>query len=187
MEGRTARPVKKNSRRRQGRYLLVWGGCDSDNCAQAWRFSSYFRSIETMPNTTILERLTFPAGEKIFAEGEQGDRAYIVESGAVEVYGTKDGQKVVYGTIGKGGIFGEMALIDDKPRMATARTAQPSTIIVISRNMFQEKLAHTDPFIRGLLKIFAGNIRAMSAKTGVAPAAPVPAQTAEAAADTPAH
>lgn len=118
---------------------------------------------------SVLDRQIFPAGQTIFKEGEQGERAYIVESGLVEVFTVKDGQKVVYGTIGKGGIFGEMALIDDKPRMATARAAQASTIIVISRNTFQEKLAHTDPFIRGLLKIFSGNIRAMSSKAAPPP------------------
>jgi CRP/FNR family cyclic AMP-dependent transcriptional regulator len=139
-----------------------------------------------MANTTILERQTFPVGEKIFAEGEQGDRAYIVESGMVEVYATKEGQKVVFGNIGKGGIFGEMALIDDKPRMATARAIQASTIIVISRAMFQEKLAHTDPFIRGLLKIFAGNIRAMSGKAAPPAAAPAPAPQASSDAVNPA-
>ena len=112
----------------------------------------------------LLDRQVFPAGETIFKEGEPGERAYIVESGLVEVFTHKDGQKLVYGTIGKGGIFGEMALIDDKPRMATARAVQASTIIVVSRNTFQDKLAHTDPFIRGLLKIFSGNLRAMSSK-----------------------
>ena len=133
-----------------------------------------------MANATILERQIFPAGEKIFAEGETGDRAYIVESGMVEVYATKEGQKVVFGNIGKGGIFGEMALIDDKPRMGTARAVQACTIIVISRAMFQEKLSHTDPFIRGLLKIFAGNIRAMSSKTAPAAAAPAPQPSSDA-------
>ena len=134
-----------------------------------------------MANTTVLERQTFPAGDEIFAEGETGDRAYIVESGMVEVYVMKEGRKVVFGNIGKGGIFGEMALIDDKPRMATARAAQVSTIIVISRAMFQEKLAHTDPFIRGLLKIFAGNIRAMTSKPAPASAAaPAPQPSSEA-------
>ncbi len=123
---------------------------------------------------SVLDRLIFPAGEIIFKEGEQGERAYIVESGLVEVFTHKDGQKLVYGTIGKGGIFGEMALIDDMPRMATARAVQASTIIIVSRSTFQDKLAHTDPFIRGLLKIFSGNLRAMSNKASAAPKADAP-------------
>lgn len=127
-----------------------------------------------MANTVVLERQVLPVGETIFSEGEPGERAYIVESGVVEVFSMKDGKKVVFGTVGKGGIFGEMALIDDKPRMATARVIEASTIIVVSRTMFQEKLARTDPFIRGLLKIFAGNIRAMSGRSFASESAPAP-------------
>lgn len=140
-----------------------------------------------MSKSVVLERQTLSVGETIFSEGESGERAYIVENGVVEVFSMKDGKKVVFGTISKGGIFGEMALIDDKPRMATARVIEASTIIVISRNMFQEKLARTDPFIRGLLKIFAGNIRAMSGRNvpteshpAPLPAAPLEAEPAAA-------
>ena len=64
-----------------------------------------------------------------------------------------------------------MALVDDHPRMATARAAEATTFIIITRKAFQQKLAKADPFIRGLLKIFASNIRAMSTSSG-APAAP---------------
>ena len=66
------------------------------------------------------------------------------------------------GTIPEGGIFGEMALIDNEPRMATARAVTGSTVIVVSRIMFQKKLSKTDPFITGLLKVFAQNLRAIS-------------------------
>ena len=58
-----------------------------------------------------------------------------------------------------------MALIDDFPCMATARAVEPTTYIVISRNLFEQMLGKSDPFIRGLLKIFAGNIRSMSTST----------------------
>ncbi len=46
--------------------------------------------------------------------------------------------------------------------MATARASEGTTLIVVSRMMFSSKLAKTDPFIRGLLNIFAENIRKMS-------------------------
>ena len=59
-------------------------------------------------------------------------------------------------------MFGEMALIDSKPRMAMARCSKGSTIIVVSRAMFEQKLAKSDPFIRGLLNILVNNIRELS-------------------------
>ena len=58
---------------------------------------------------------------------------------------------------------GEALLIDNKPRMALARAAKGgATVIVVSRMMFQQKLAKTDPFIRGLLNILSENIRSVT-------------------------
>ncbi len=111
---------------------------------------------------TVLDRQTVETGAAIFEEGSQGDNAFIVQSGKVDIVKTIDGKEVVLGSVGQGGIFGEMALIDDHPRMATARAAETTTYIIVSRNIFQQKMTKTDPFIRGLLKIFAGNIRSMS-------------------------
>lgn len=112
----------------------------------------------------ILERRTLAIGEFAFRQGDAGDRAYVVQSGNIEIVRSGEGGDVVLGAIGKGGIFGEMALIDSKPRMAGARATEPTTLIVVSRDMLNQKLAKTDPFVRGLLNIFAETIRSMSAK-----------------------
>ncbi len=119
-----------------------------------------------MAERGILERATFAPGDTIFKEGDAGDNAYVVQSGAVEVVKNIDGENVVLGIINKGAIFGEMALIDDNPRMASARAREGTTLIVVSRTLFTSKLAKTDPVIRGLLNIFAENIRNMSKKVG---------------------
>ena len=130
---------------------------------------------------TVLERRACKAGEAIFSEGEPGTEAFIIQSGEVQIVKIVDGEKVVLGTMGKGGIFGEMALVDDATRMATAKTTQASTLIVVSREMFEQKMAKTDPFVRGLMKIFAETIRNMSSqlsKSGAGAAAAEPATDA---------
>ncbi len=109
----------------------------------------------------FIERKVFYAGDKIFKEGDPGDRAYIVERGMVEIFKVIDGREVVLGTINKGGIFGEMALIDNAPRMAAARSVQQTTLVVVTRDTFVTKLAKADPFMRGLINIFVKNIRRM--------------------------
>jgi len=58
----------------------------------------------------------YAAGEIIFAQGQPGDVMYVVKEGEVEI---RLGKKVV-DTIGPEGFFGEMALIDDAPRSASA-------------------------------------------------------------------
>lgn len=109
----------------------------------------------------FVDRKVYYAGDRIFKEGEPGDRAYIVERGMVEIYKFVDGREVVLGTINKGGIFGEMALIDNAPRMAAARAVQQTTLVIVSRDVFESKLAKADPFMRGLISIFVKNIRRM--------------------------
>ena len=73
-----------------------------------------------------------------------------------------DGKEHILGTIGEGGIFGEMALIDSKPRMASARAATASTVICVNQQMFDDKISDADPFIRGLLNMFADSIRELT-------------------------
>ena len=108
---------------------------------------------------TILQRQTLQAGDRIFKESEKGHLAYIVQSSEVEIFKVIDGIETVLGRIGQGGIFGEMALIDFQPRMADARASKGSTIIVVNRATFEQKLNKADPFIRGLLNILVNHIR----------------------------
>ena len=110
----------------------------------------------------VVQRRTFQVGDKIFKEGDEGDVAYVVQSGEVEIIKVNDNNEEVIGVIGVGGIFGEMALIDSKPRMAMARTSKSTTIIVVTKQMFDEKMKLVDPFIRGLLNIFVDQIRSIS-------------------------
>lgn len=110
----------------------------------------------------VLQRQTYQADDLIFKEGDEGNLAYIVQSGEVEIVKTIDDEEKVLGTVGQGGIFGKMALIDAKPRMASARASKGSTIIVVTRAMFDQKLNSSDPFIRGLLNILVNHIRTMS-------------------------
>jgi CRP/FNR family cyclic AMP-dependent transcriptional regulator len=108
-----------------------------------------------MEKGKVLERKVYYAGQKVFNEGDQGDRAYLVQEGTVEI--SKHG--LVLATLGKGELFGEMALVDDKPRMASAKAQTDLSVVIINRDTFREKLAKSDPFIRGLLNIFVRNIR----------------------------
>ncbi len=109
---------------------------------------------------------TFNPGDRLFDEGDAGDRAYIIESGLVEIgKAVQGGETVVVTTLGKGEIVGEMALIDDQPRAATARVVRPTAVLVIERPDFQARLARSDPIIRRLLGIFTSRLRLQTRKT----------------------
>jgi CRP-like cAMP-binding protein len=107
----------------------------------------------------ILQRKVLAEGEVVFKEGDDATSAFLIQDGEVEIFRTVEGQKKVLATIGKGGLFGEMGLIDSKPRAAGAQAKAMATVVVVTRAMFQEKLAKCDPFIRALLNIFVDTIR----------------------------
>ena len=108
----------------------------------------------------VLERRTYPDGERIFREGDEGLYAYLVQSGGVEIY--REGTEKILTTVGPGGIFGEMALIDGKPRAASARSAGGCTVVIINRANFQHRVKKSDPFVQGLLKILVDTVRRMN-------------------------
>ena len=107
----------------------------------------------------LIERRTYQQGDCIFSEGDQGTTAFGVQSGEIEIFTSKDGKEIVLGTFKKNAIFGEMGLIVGEPRMASARCTKNSTIIVISKGEFDNRLEKVDPFVRGLIKLMIHHIR----------------------------
>ena len=112
-----------------------------------------------MANTPLLDRRSYEHGKVIFQQGQPGDHAYVVEQGEVHIFKDIEGQIVKLGEIKQGGIFGEMAVIDGSPRMATAIAEGHTVVVRVPKNVFSQKLSGTDPFIRGLLTIFLNNLR----------------------------
>ena len=101
----------------------------------------------------LLDRRIFYNGTVIFAEGSRGDAAFLIEDGNVRLTQKADAAMgVEIATVGKNGIFGEMALFDDNPRMATA-TAQGTVVVVaIGREDFDRKIRKLDEDVRLFLK-----------------------------------
>ena len=110
----------------------------------------------------ILKRDFYPAGTVIVREGEVGARAYVIESGEVEVWRKLGGERIRLGLVGEGGIFGEMALIDKAPRMASVSALVDTICIAVTDDVFNKKLAEADPFLVALLRIFVRNIRSLT-------------------------
>ena len=70
------------------------------------------------------DRLVFSSNEVVFQNGDMGDCAYLIEAGKIEILVNTDAGELRLGIIGKGEFFGEVALIDQQPRTATARAME---------------------------------------------------------------
>ena len=106
-----------------------------------------------------MNQVAFPKGKVLFKQGEKGDAAYIVQSGAVGIYREAQGRKIPLATVRKGELFGEMAVVDGSPRMATGFTLEDSTLMVISVDAMKDKMRKADPFIRALIHMLMNNLR----------------------------
>ena len=76
----------------------------------------------------------FPAGHEIFREGDPGDGVYVIRDGLVEIAHLWIGGSTVCFPAGPGEIFGEMAVIEDLPRSATATAAKDTRVYFIPRD-----------------------------------------------------
>ncbi|WPJ95045.1 cyclic nucleotide-binding domain-containing protein [Coraliomargarita algicola] len=85
-----------------------------------------------------------PAGKLIFSEGDLGDEAYRVIEGCVEISIKEDGKRLVLATLGEGEIFGEMAMVESRPRSASARALEATTLSVIARDDFEIALSNRE-------------------------------------------
>ncbi len=107
-------------------------------------------------------------GETIFLEGEPAKALFIVLHGRVSIlHAGKEGVEQV-ATLTPGAYFGELALIDDLPRSATARADEHSTLLILYKSHFDELIeGHSTIAIRvmgNLLKALAGYVRAAHAR-----------------------
>lgn len=84
--------------------------------------------------------ITYNKGDVIFREGDLGDNMYIIQSGAIEISRQRDGVKHVLAILESGNFFGEMALIDSRPRSATSTAISQSRLLLLTRNTLIERV-----------------------------------------------
>ena len=101
--------------------------------------------------------ITFAAGQLIFKQGEVGDVMYIVQEGEVDIL-LHD--KVIE-TVEVGGILGELALIDNRPRAASAIARTDCKVVPIDESRFAYMVQETPHFAIHVMEIMAERLRYM--------------------------
>lgn len=96
-----------------------------------FRELTYQEMLQILPLT---HEYTMPAREVVIREGERGGELYVLLEGGVEI----ESEGVLLTALGPGSHFGELALVDDRPRSATVRTSVPSRLLVLRRKDFHQ-------------------------------------------------
>jgi CRP/FNR family transcriptional regulator, cyclic AMP receptor protein len=108
----------------------------------------------------LLESLDSKAGTVLFRTGDKGDAMYLIEQGKVRIcVQTKDGHEVTLTELHRGDFFGEMALLDGKPRSADARVAEDARLAVLSREHFLAFVRANPNFALEMLTALANRLR----------------------------
>jgi len=109
-----------------------------------------------------LERLAreFPAGTVLFEEGQPGDDMYIVVSGEVELRRHVGDAERVLAVLPSGEFFGEMAILNNRPRSATAVVRTAARLFVIDRTTFEAMLRARPEIALRMIKALATRLDA---------------------------
>jgi CRP-like cAMP-binding protein len=110
-------------------------------------------------------------GETIFNEGEPGKALFVVLAGSVSICREHNEGEELLAQLGAGGYFGELALIDDQPRFASARSTEPARLLILYRSDFEDLMEGQRVLaiqvMGNLLKTLAGYVRrSQSQKNG---------------------
>src|SRR4030095_5592402 len=111
-----------------------------------------------------LGRLTMrrpcPKDTVVFFENEEGDSFFIIVGGRIKVTILgDDGREVILSVLGRGDFFGEMALLDNEPRSATAIVVEDTELLSLHRNDFQSVLTDNRSIMLALIKILTARLR----------------------------
>jgi CRP-like cAMP-binding protein len=108
-----------------------------------------------------LEEERYFAGERVFDIGEHGDCMYIVQTGRIGISLEKNSHKKHYyvAELGKGDCFGEMNLLDDLPRSASAHVLEDSTLLALEKSRLKGLIINYPELSLGILKSLSLRLR----------------------------
>jgi len=103
----------------------------------------------------LLEDLDVSENETIFEQGDPGDSLYVIVEGKVRVH---DGDRLL-NYLGESDVFGEMALLDPEPRLASVTTVEPTRLFRLDQEPFYELMAERPEVATGIIRVLAGHLR----------------------------
>jgi predicted CoA-binding protein/signal transduction histidine kinase len=111
----------------------------------------------------IVDELELEAGELLFSEGSNGDTAYVIKEGQLQILKSVGEREVLLAVRNSGEVIGEMGLVEDAPRMASVRALVDTQLLAIHQTEFEELLNTSVSAARALLNTVLARWRSTEA------------------------
>ena len=111
-----------------------------------------------------MEKIKLNINQSVFKVGELPDKMYLLVKGSIGIYLPTNETKKPNFIIQENELFGEMGVIENELRMATARCLRESEIISITKDEFDKRVNSSDVFVKGSLKALSYRLRAVEKK-----------------------
>jgi len=106
-----------------------------------------------------MTRAHFAEGQVLFREGDPADRVFRLLSGTVHILRELDGDLILLGTVGAGQFVGEMGVVENRPRNATARAASEVEVEILTPTEFLDQIARSPRTARELMQRLSQRLR----------------------------
>jgi CRP-like cAMP-binding protein len=107
-----------------------------------------------------MRRRTFRRGTMIFHKDQAGDALYVIESGRVRIFlPTESGTELTVEVSGTGDVFGELSLLDGRPRSASAEALEDTIAFTLTRDEFKAHLTATPQLAVALIELLSNRLR----------------------------
>jgi signal transduction histidine kinase len=107
----------------------------------------------------VVETASFSAGKELFHEGDEGDKAFIIKSGEVEIVKESSNREVLLAVRGEGVVIGEMALLESRLRTATVRARSDVVLYTIQKDELDKLLLQRPTVMQSLFQTFLKRLR----------------------------
>lgn len=111
-----------------------------------------------------MNRVKYNINQSIFKAGDSPDKMYLLVKGKVGIFLPKNDTKNPNFIIEENELFGEMGVIENELRMATARCIEESEIISITKKEFDDRVNNSDVFVKGCLNALSYRLRQVEKK-----------------------
>jgi CRP-like cAMP-binding protein len=115
-----------------------------------------FKTTAKKPSNPVVQ---FAPGELIFAEGDAGGEMFIIQTGRVEIIKLIGGEDRRLAILEKGDFFGEMAMLEELPRNATARAIDQVSALTVSTTTFDQMLRENPEIVIRMMRKLSARLR----------------------------